>query len=297
MARARSLARTESREFWLFVAPWLIGFGAFTVVPLVLSIGISLARWDILTPPRFVGLGNYLNLLSDPKVWGALRNTLFYTAFGVPATLLFGLGVAILVNQRLRGLEMLRTMYYLPMVLSGVAAALLWKWILNPVFGILNHLLVEVHLPPLGWLTDPLWAKPAIVIYRSWYIGGTMMIFLAALRAIPAVFYEAAIVDGAGAWQKFRRITLPMLTPAISFTVITGIINSLQIFTEVYVMIGTTADDHTRPLLHYIWLNAFSYHRMGYASALSWLLFSAILCVTLVQLGLQRKWVYYEAER
>ncbi|NLG83417.1 MAG: sugar ABC transporter permease [Firmicutes bacterium] len=226
-----------------------------------------------------------------------MRNTLYYTLVGVPATLLFGLGVALLVNQPLRGIEIFRTLYYLPMVLSGVASALLWKWILNPMFGILNYLLVRLHLPALGWLTDPFWAKPAIVVYRSWYIGGTMMIFLAALRAIPAVLYEAAIVDGAGAWQKFRHITLPMLTPAISFSAITGIINSLQIFTEVYVMVSTTAIDHTRPLLHYIWLNAFGYHRMGYASALAWLLFITILLITLAQLRLQRLWVYYEVER
>ena len=296
MARTTSLERTENKEFWLFIAPWLAGFCAFTLVPLALSIATSLTRWDILTPPRFVGLGNYLNLFSDAKAWGALRNTLYYTLVGVPATLFFGLGVAVLVAQPLRGMEFLRTLYYLPMVLSGVASALLWKWILNPVFGILNHLLLRFHLPALGWLTDPFWAKPAIVLYRSWYIGGTMMIFLAALRAIPVVFYEAARVDGAGGWQRFRHITLPLLTPAVSFVTITGVINSLQIFTEVYVMIGTTANDETRPLLHYIWLNAFGYHRMGYASALAWLLFTAILLITLAQLRLQRLWVHYEAE-
>lgn len=290
-------SRRESVEFFVFVSPWLIGFVAFTLIPLVSSFAVSFTKWDMITRPRFVGVANYVGMVRDPLIWGSLGNTLYYTVFGVPTTIVFGLLMAMIINRQLPGTGFFRSLFYLPTVLSGVAAALLWKWILNPVFGILNHLLGFVGVGGIGWLTDPFWAKPAIILYRMWYVGGTMMIFLAGLKAIPRVLYEAADIDGASPVQKLWRITLPMMTPSIFFVMVTGIINSLQIFSEVYIMMGRQADDVTRPFLQYLWMNAFSYLRMGYASAMAWLLFAVILAVSLVQLALQRRWVYFEVDK
>jgi multiple sugar transport system permease protein len=292
-----SQKQRESMFFLIIVSPWILGFLLFTLFPIVSSLLASFTSWDIITPPEFIGVGNYIQMIKDSQVWQSLMNTLYYTAIGVPATIIFGLFIAILVSQRIKGIYMFRSFYYLPCVLSGVATAFVWKWLLHPMFGPVNYYLFLLGVDGPGWLADPLWSKRSIVLYRMWFIGGTMMIFLAGLNAIPREYYEAAEIDGASKKQCFWRITLPLLTPSIFFCLITGIIASLQIFGEVYIMMGSSADEYTRPFLHYLWMQAFTFQRMGYASALTWVLFIIIFVVTLIQLIMQKRWVYYEVDK
>lgn len=192
-----SQRKRESMVFLLIVSPWVIGFLVFTLFPIVSSVVVSFTKWDIITPAEFIGTGNYMQLAGDPQVWRSLLNTIYYTVFGVPTTIIFGLATALLVNRKLKGVSLFRSCFYLPCVLSGVATAFVWKWLLHPMFGPVNYYLSLLGIEGPGWLSDPAWSKPSIVLYRMWFIGGTMIIFLAGLNAIPKNFYEAAEIDGA----------------------------------------------------------------------------------------------------
>ena len=293
------MAREDRRNFWLFLSPWLIGFVFFGAGPIVASALLSLTDYNIFNPPRYVGLANYRELLcDDPLIGKALWNTLFYTAFAVPLGTALALGLALLLNQKVRALSVWRTVYYVPTVVSGVAMAVLWRWIFNPEVGLANTLLRPLldvlDLPDPLWLLDPALAKPAYVLMSLWGVGGGMVIFLAGLQGIPKHLYEAAEIDGAGRWATFRHVTLPMLSPVILFMTTMGIIGSFQIFTQAYVMTGRGVDNSTLFYVLYLFDQAFRYFRMGYGSAMAWVLFAIVLVVTILQFKLARRWVYYE---
>jgi len=278
----------------MFLAPSLVPLVLFLVVPMLASIGLSFASWDLLTPPRWVGLDNYRGLVHDGEFHAALLHTLYFVAGYLPLVFCGGLLLALALHQRLKGIAWLRTLYFLPVVTSWVVVALVWKWLLNPQYGIVNRLLgfVGVHGP--GWWLDPHWAMPSIIFASAWKdIGFTMVIFLAGLQSIPEEYYEAASLDGAGRWSRFRNITFPLLSPASFFVIVISLINNVQVFDQVWVMTQGGPAGSTTVVVQQIVQNAFSFGRMGYAAAMSWVLFLIILVITAVQLRLQKRWVVY----
>ncbi len=294
--RIGKLAQREAVDCYMFVSPWIIGFLLFTLGPMLYSIGLSFCKWDIFTPAEFVGLGNYGKLAADPLFVKSIGNTLFYTVFAVPFGIAGALGLSILLNQKICGITIYRTIYYLPAVVSGVAVALLWRWIFNSEYGVLNAILGDVLgiARPPEWLNDELWSKPSLILMSFWAIGGGMIIFLAGLQGIPEQLYEAAEIDGANVLQRFRHITIPMLSPVIFFNLIMGIIASFQVFVQVYIMTSGGPSNSTLFYVLYLFNNGFQFFKMGYASALAWVLFVIIMAVTLVQFKLAGRWVYYE---
>jgi multiple sugar transport system permease protein len=278
----------------LFLAPSLVPILAFMVVPMISSIGLSFVSWDLLGPIRWVGLRNYRDLVHDGAFHAALWHTLYFIAGYLPLTFLGGLGLALALNMRMRGIAWVRTIYFLPVVTSWVVVALVWKWLLNPQYGIVNRGLELVGIHGPGWWLDPHWAMPAVILASAWKdLGFTMVIFLAGLQAIPEEYYEAAALDGAGRWGRFRHITLPLLSPASFFVVVISLINNFQVFDQVQVMTQGGPAGSSSVVVQQIVTNAFSYGRMGYAAAMSWALFAVILAVTVVQLRLQKRWVVY----
>jgi multiple sugar transport system permease protein len=279
----------------VFLLPSLLGLLTFAVVPILSSLLLTLFDWDLLTPPRFVGLGNFQRLVADRNFWSALGHTLYYIAGYIPLVMVIALAVAVLVNQRLRGVVLVRAAFFVPVVSAWVAVALLWQWIFNPKYGLLNYLLslVGVHGP--AWLFDPQWAMPAIILTSLWKdIGFVMVMLLAGLQGIPSQYYEAAAIDGASRWQQFRSITLPLLSPTIFFALTISLINSFQVFDQVWVMTGGGPAGATSVLVEQIVKNAFSYSRMGYAASLSWVLFILVFAATIIQLRGQKRWVTYD---
>ena len=295
-ATRRGPLAAESRWAWLFLAPTLIGLVVLSAGPIVAALGISLTKWDLLTAPRFVGLDNFAALLSDRRFLTALRNTAFYTATSVPLGLALGLGLALALNQRLRGIAWIRTAYFLPVVTSTVAISLVWSWIYSPDSGPLNGVLAALGIPPQRWIADPFWAMPAIVVMSVWQgLGTTVIIFLAGLQGIPEEYYDAAAVDGAGARARFRYVTLPLLTPSIFFTGILALIDSFQVFDQVYVLARPgKAADATVTLVYTIYENGFQNFKMGYAAAAAWILFVIVAVLTVVYFRLQNRWVHYQ---
>lgn len=288
--------RRETLAGVAFVSPWIVGFLALLAGPMVASILLSFTRYSVLRPPRWVGLDNYRELLlADPLVWKSLGNTAFMM-LGVPAGMAVGLAIAILLNRAVRGVAVYRTIYYLPAVLPAVASAILWTWMFHPTSGLVNAALAWVGIDGPLWLQSQQWAKPAILLFGLWGAGGSMIIWLAGLRGIPEHLYEAAQIDGASTWARFRYITLPMLTPYLFFNLVMGCIGTLQIFTQAVVMTKGGPLDATLFYVYYLFNNAFEYFRMGYASAMAWILFLVILAITVVQLRLAPRWVYYEGE-
>jgi multiple sugar transport system permease protein len=273
-----------------FIAPSLVPLLAFMVGPMLASIGISFLEWDLLSPASWVGLDNYRTLLSDREFRSAFVHTLAFIAGYLPLVYVGGLVVALALKQGLRGLGLFRTVYFLPVVTSWVVVALMWKWLLNPEFGVVNYLLGLVGIDGPGWWTSPRWSMPAIILASAWKdVGFVMVILLAGLMAIPEEYYEAASIDGAGAWHRFRHITLPLLAPATFFVVVISLINNFQVFDQVWVMTGGGPVGSTTVVVQQIVQNAFEFGRMGYAAAMSWVLFLVILVVTLAQLRLQRR--------
>lgn len=274
----------------LFLLPGLGGLLLFTLLPIAASLALTLFQWDLLTPPRFVGLGNFARLLADREFWAALRHTLAFIAGYLPLVLALGLLVALALNAPLRGIGAIRTAFFLPVVSSWVAVALLWSWLFNPRYGLVNHLLGLAGLPQPGWLFDPAWAMPAIVLTSVWKdLGFVVVIFLAGLQAIPQEYYEAASLDGAGPWARLRWVTLPLLGPTTFFVTIISLINSFQVFDQVWVMTQGGPAGATTVLVERVVRHAFSYGEMGYAATLSWAVFALIFLVTLVQLRAQRR--------
>jgi multiple sugar transport system permease protein len=273
-----------------FIAPSLVPLLAFMVGPMLASIGVSFVEWDLLTPAQWVGIENYRLLFDDPEFRSAFLHTIVFIAGYLPLVYVGGLVIALALKRKLRGSGFFRTVYFLPVVTSWVVVALMWKWLLNPEFGIVNYLLGLVGIAGPGWWTSPDWAMPSIILASAWKdVGFVMVILLAGLLAIPEEYYEAASIDGAGPWQRFRHVTLPLLAPATFFVVVISLINNFQVFDQVWVMTGGGPVGSTSVVVEQIVQNAFQFGRMGYAAAMSWVLFSVILVVTVAQLRLQRR--------
>jgi multiple sugar transport system permease protein len=298
--RMSRLVRRDMRNGLLFIAPWLIGLIIFTIYPILASLYYSLTEYDIVSSPKFVGLENYRTLLfSDPLFYQAVGNTLFYAAIAVPLNLVVAVLIALLLNANVRGMSIYRTIFFLPSILPDIAAAMLWSWILNPQFGLVNSLLKRIGLPSIGWLSDPLWAKPSLILIGVWTFGASLVIFLAALQDVPQHLYEAAELDGANTIQKTWHVTIPMLTPTIFFNLVLGMIGAFQYFTTAFVLSQGSGGPAGSTLFYSLLLyrNAFSYFKMGYASAMAWLLFAVVLTITWIIFKTSGRWVYYEGEK
>ncbi|MBI2939456.1 MAG: sugar ABC transporter permease [Chloroflexi bacterium] len=292
--RHSSLMRQEAIYGLLFVAPWMLGFLLWVAGPMLFSLALVFMEWKILSPPRFVGLENLRTLIEDPFVTTAIYNTAYYTFIYVPLRLVISLGLAMLLNQQIRGIGGFRTLFYLPSVTPSVAYIVLWVWILNPDYGLLNILLRQIGIEGPRWLGDPEWSKPALILMDLWGFGSSAIIFLAALQGVPEVLYEAAALDGAGRWKKFLNVTLPMISPAMLFNFVIGMIGSFQIFTAAYVATSGGPVRSTLFLVLYLYTTGFHFFEMGYASTLAWLLFLIVLALTGLQFLGSRRWVYYE---
>ncbi|MCL4508851.1 MAG: sugar ABC transporter permease [Chloroflexi bacterium] len=296
-SHAWSAARwRDTRDGYFFILPWLLGFVIWTAGPMIASVIISFTDWRIVTTPHFVGLANFAALLQDPRIRIALFNTAYYVILGVPTHLILALVSALLLNLRLRGIAVYRTLFYLPFITPLVANALLWLWIFNTDFGLANWLLTLFHLPSVDWLQDPRAVKNAFIIMSWWTVGGQMVILLAGLQGIPQHLYEAAGIDGAGRWARFRHVTLPLLTPSLFFNLTLAMIGAFQVFVQAYVMTSGGPEDASLFYVLYLYRVAFQNFDMGYASAMAWLLFVIILIITLIQFRFANRWVYYEAE-
>ncbi len=300
---ARALARPRRRlltgqaiEGYLCIAPWLIGFVCFVAGPMMAALIISFTDWSMLSAPEWVGLGNYAKLFEDPLFYNVLFNTAFISFISVPLQLGLALLMAIGLNEKLKGLAFFRTIFFLPSQMPVVASALLWLWVFNPEFGLINAGLNTLNLPVFRWLFDPDLAKPSIVLITLWGgIGTPLLIFLAGLQGIPESLHEAAAIDGAGALARFRHVTLPMLSPIIFFNLIIGVVASFQAyFTLVFVTTGGGPGNATLIFILYIYFKAFRDFAMGYAAALAWLLFMIVVALTAINFGLARFWVHYE---
>jgi multiple sugar transport system permease protein len=298
----------------LFASPWIIGFIVLVGGPILFSVAFSFTRYDVLNPARYVGLGNYADVLADPVFYRSLRNTMFMI-LAVPIGMTVSLAVALLLNHAVRGVGFYRAAYYVPAIIPLVASSLMWMWAFNPNHGLINSFLIWLYdtsvmnaieraigaatgeafrfALPL-WLQDQGWSKPSIIVMRVWAAGAAIIIWLAGLQSIPQELYEAATVDGAGPWQRFRNVTVPMLSPYILFNLIIGLIATMQIFAEAYIMTEGGPADSTLFYAYYLFKNAFQFFRMGYASALAWILFLVVLALTLSQLWLSKRWVHYE---
>jgi len=296
---ARSRRRfKQALEGYLFIAPWLLGFVLFTAGPVLASLGLSFFNWSLIRPPRFIGAENYVTMFSeDPLFWKSLQVTLIYVTTAVPLQIGFALFLAVLLNQKVRMLSLFRTVFYLPSVVSGVAVSVLWLWLYQPELGLINEILRHVGIEGPPWLVSERWALPALIGMSLWTVGGAMIVFLAGLQNIPRELHEAAELDGAGQWARFYHITLPMLSPVIFFNLILGLIGGFQTFTQAYVMTRGGPLNATMFYALYLYLNAFTFLKMGYAAALAWIMFLIILVLTLLQFKLARHWVYYEAAR
>jgi len=295
-ARARGGPRgRESRWALLFLAPTIIGLAVLSAGPILAALGISLTKWDLMTPPQVVGLDNYARLLGDDRFLKALRNTVFYTVVSVPVGLALALGLAVALNQQIRGIAWIRTAYFLPLVTSATAIALVWLWIYSPT-GLLNNALGVFGIAPQRWISDPTLAMPSIIAMSIWQgLPANVIIFLAGLQGIPAEYYDAASVDGAGRRARFRHVTLPLLTPSMFFTGILALIGAFQVFDQVYVMANPgKPSEATITLVYFIYENGFRNFKMGYASAASWILFLIVAVFTLLYFRTQDRWVHYQ---
>jgi len=283
---------------YLFASPWLIGFGIFNLYAIIAAIYYSFCDYSIIEPPKWIGIGNYLELfLKDELVPTVFYNTLYYTAFAVPLGMAMAFFLAVLLNQKIRGISWFRAIFYVPSVVPAVASSILWLWIFRPRDGLLNIILGLFGINGPNWLASLEWSKPALIIMSAWGVGGSMLIFLAGLQDVPRQLYEAAEIDGATGWVKFWKITIPMMTPTIFFVLITGVISSFQVFTAAYIMTGGGPGNSTMFYVLYLFNRAFRDFRMGYASALALILFLVIFVISLILLSTSEKWVYYEARR
>jgi multiple sugar transport system permease protein len=292
--RRRSVLWREALDGYVFILPWLIGFFVFVAGPMVASLAISFMRWEIVTPPAWIGPQQYIKLFQDNRFYLSLYNTAYYVFLGVPLHLLLALLAALAMNLNLHGVRIYRTIYFIPSITPVVASSLLWLWIFNPEYGLANSVLGAFGAPQLYWLQDPRLAKITFIIMSFWTIGGQMVILLAGLKGIPKTLYEAAEIDGAGGWNSFRYVTLPMLSPAIFFNLILAIIGAFQVFTQSYIITGGGPENATLFYVLYLYRMAFENFQMGYASALAWALFVIILIFTFIQFRLSDRWVFYE---
>ena len=290
----------EKRDLRLglaFISPWILGFSVFQVYPLFASIYFSLCDYDVLQNPVWIGTLNYRDMATDEVFWKSLTNTLYYAAFSLPLGLVTSVAMAILLNQSMRGRPVFRTIFFLPSLVPMVAGAVLWWWILNGKFGLLNQALALFGIEGPAWLGDEHWTKPSLILMSLWGVGNAVVIYLAALQDVPRALYESAELDGASFVQKTRYITLPLISPVIYFNLVMGIIGSLQVFAQPYIMLGGGGPNRSALFYSvYLFQNAFEYRQMGYACAMAWILFVIILVLTWLATASTRKRLFYAGE-
>jgi multiple sugar transport system permease protein len=295
MAFKLNKEKRDTIAFFAFASPWIIGFLFLTILPMLVSLVISFTQWDILSPPNWFGWGNYEKMASDPLFYKSLRVTLVYTAFAVPLNVIISIFVAILLNNNIPGMNFFRTIFYMPAVVSGVVVAIVWLWMFNPEFGVFNNVLGMVGIQGPKWVFEESWALPSLIIMSLWNVGGSIILYLAALQNISTELYEAAQIDGAGWWAQFFNVTIPGISPVLLFTILTGIIGALQVFTPAFIMTNGGPNNATMFYAFYIYNNAFIWHKMGLASAQAWILFILIFFVSVIVLRALGRITYYDA--
>lgn len=288
--------RRQTMRFFLWISPWLFGFVLLTLIPILGSFYISFTEWNIISDPEWVGLENYLDLFADPIFLKSLQVTFLYCAITVPLSLILSLGVAMLLNGDLPYAGILRTIYYLPCVLSSVATALLWSWIFNYRFGLLNQLLSLIGIEGPNWLSDERWALIALAVMSLWGVGGGIVFYLAGLQTVPQHLHEMAKIAGAGWWRRLFTITLPSMSPILLFSLLTNLIGGMQTFTSSYLMTSGGPNNSTMFYALYLYQNAFSYHKMGKACAMAWVLLVIIMALSLLVMKVTKPLIYYENE-
>jgi multiple sugar transport system permease protein len=289
--------RREAIAGYLFILPWVIGFFAFTFGPIVASFYYSLTEYEVVKPPVFIGLDNYQRLIEDDLFWKSLRVTSLFVLVSVPIGLVLSFLVALLMNQRVKGVGFWRTLFYLPNLVPLVGSTMLWLWIFNPEFGLLNGFLGQIGIDGPLWLRSQDWALPSLILMSLWGVGASTLIYLAGLQGVPTDLYNAVEVDGGGAWAKFWTVTIPQMSPVIFYNLILGIIAGFQVFAQPLIMTNGGPRYSTLFVVLYLYQNAFTNFRMGYASAIAWVLFLIILVLTIFTFRASRSWVYYEGER
>lgn len=290
--------RGKARVFTIavFLLPTVVGFILFSFTPILRSFYLSFTSWDILQPAEWVGLENYRQLLQSEEFWRVMKNTGEFIVLYIPLMLASSLAVASLLNRKFRGLLLYKVLFFLPVLTSWVAGSLIWRWILNYKYGIVNVLLGYLGIKGPAWLDDRLWAMPGVVLASVWKdVGFFALIFLGALKGINTEYFEAASIDGATPWQRFRHITLPLVSPTTFFVLVTSLINSFQVFTQVMIMTEAGPAGATQVIIERIYRYAFQFYKMGYAAALSWVLFAIVFVATCIQWKLQKRWVTYDA--
>jgi multiple sugar transport system permease protein len=294
-----ALRRREEIEGYLWITPWILGFTIFVAGPMIASFYLSFNSYAIVSPPKFIGIKNYVQIFTVDKLfWGSLGRTAYYAFVNVPVGMTLSLLAAVLLNQHLKFTVLFRTLFFLPSLTPIVASALLWQWLLHPEVGLVNFTLWQFRIQGPGWLGDPDWAIPSLILIALWMgVGGNrMIIFLAGLQSAPQELYDAAEVDGAGLWQRFWNITIPLLTPTIFFNLVLGIIGSFSVFAMAFVTTSGGPNYATYFYNLHLYNQAFQYFEMGYASALAWIFFVVMLTFTYIQFRLSSRWVYYEGE-
>ncbi len=304
MQKSKSTAsdRRNLRNGLLFCSPLLIGLAGLTLYPVLASFYYSFCNYPMLKPPVWVGLANYKTLFADPVFYKSLANTAYYAVLATPLGIIVAFLLAVLLNQKVKGMAVFRTMFFVPSIVPMVAGSVLWLWLLNADYGLINTILRAMHLPSSmipGWMADPRWSKPALVLMSVWGIGGWMLIYLAGLQDVPVDLHEAAEIDGASAWQRMVHITIPFMSPHLFFTLVMGFIGAAQYFTQAFVMTNGKGGpvDSTRFFSLYLFQNAFMYWKMGYACAMAWILFVVILLFTLLLFKTSARYVYYGGEK
>ena len=287
----------EALHAYVFMMPAILGILIFTLVPVVVSLFLSFTEYNIITDPKWIGLANYSEMFQERLFWQALKVSAIYSVVSVPLNLALALGLAVMLNHKMRGMIFFRSVYYLPTVISGVGVAMLWRWLFNSEFGAINVLLSNVGIRGPAWLLDQNWALSALIITSMWSVGGTTLIFLAGLQGIPQELYEAAEIDGAGRWSQFRSVTLPLLSNVTFFNLVLGIIGALQVFTDAFVITRGGPNQATLFLAVYLYQHAFLYLNMGYAAAIAWFMFILVMLLTLLVFKSSPLWVFYESER
>lgn len=295
------MANSQWMKTWgwplVFIGPCLLGLLVFTYIPVVMSFGLSFSYWNLLGTPRFVGLDNYTAVLSDPMFWQTLVNTFVFVTGAVALEVVLALAVAVLLTTAIRGIGIFRTVFFLPFITPMVSVALVWGWLYDPKFGLLNSMLGVFGISPIAWLFDPQWAMFAMILLRVWKdLGYNMVILLAGLQGIPPHLYESASLDGANAWQRFVWVTLPMLSPTLFFVITVSLINAFQAFDAVYLLTQGGPENSTNVLVYWMVVNAFQFYKIGPASAIAYILFVLILAVTLIQWWIRKRWVLHEAD-
>lgn len=294
--KGNNIKKDEKRNFYLMVAPWIIGFLLFTLIPMLVSFALSFMKWDYIGKAKYIGLANYIAMFHDTLFYKSLTVTTVYSVVSVPLTLIVAFIFAMLLNSDIKGLSVFRTIFYLPSLVAGAAASVLWLWMFNPQFGVINTILSYFGIKGPGWIFDKNWALPALIIMSLWSVGGSMLIYLSGLQGIPTELHEAAKIDGASARVRLFKITIPMMTPIIFYNLVIGIIGSFQIFTQAYVMTNGGPQYSTYFYVFNLYQNAFMYFNIGYASALAWVLFFIIMALTAIVFKSSAAWVFYGNE-